>query len=153
MSDVESMRFARSRVQEFTDEVMNAHQHAMECRDCEMLLQLGVDAFHWLILVDHRLREDMFRYGTAFDPAVQIALETLCRAWLKPCVEAEKRIAIQLERGYTIGNLSIFRECCAEMVALVEAFEGGDEAIPPTLSELRDEALREHRNGETADFI
>ena len=153
MSDVESMRFARSRVQEFSDEVMNAHQHAMECRDCEMLLQLGIDAFHWLILVDHRLREDMFRHGMAFDPQVQVAIETLCRAWIRPCVEAEKQIAIQLERGYTISNLSIFRECREEMVGLVEAIEDGDEVFPPALSELRDEALREHRNGETADFV
>ena len=137
-----------------SNDLMEAHQEAMDCRDCEALLQLGIEAFGWIIRADRVNRDAVYKGVKEYDPGIDDEIAALCRDWLVPCDYAEKWIAKQLERGYQIGNLGEFRKCCQEMQAIVEAqAEGDGEPLPIAMIKLRDQAIDDHRNGKTSPVI
>ena len=136
------------------DEVMTDYGQAMDCRDCEAFLQLGIDAFNWVIRADQIARQAMFEGTADFDhDAAEDGICALCRLWLKSCDRAEKWIALQLSRNLNVDNLDRFRECYAQMHAIVKVQDAADEEMPEVIAELRDRAIKEHRNGETAEFV
>jgi hypothetical protein len=137
-----------------SSDLMEAHQEAMDCRDCEAFLQLGIEAFRWIIRADRVSRNAVYNGVLQYDPDFDDKIAALCREWLTPCEFAEKWIAKQLERGYQIENLDEFRKCCEEMQAIVEAQGQSDgEPLPTAIIELRDQAIDDHRNGKTSAFI
>jgi hypothetical protein len=147
-----ALREARRHVYSFADEseIMRNHREAMECMDCEAVLQLGIDAYHWMILADETLRRCTYR-GDRCEAEMFQLLERLFREWLKPCSIANEWIAIHKSRGYDLANLEEFRKCEREVVAIVGSFDG--DAMTDPLREVRDSAVMEHRNGETAEFV
>jgi hypothetical protein len=154
MGDI-ALRTATTFVHSYASEdaVIEAPRQSDDRRDCEDFLQLGIDAFDWLIRADQTFREAIFDGYKDFDPAVENALRSLCQLWLKPCERARKRIEIQLSRGYKVDNLDRFNECCEEMQAIVRAQESTTEKLPAAMERLRDLALEEHRNGQTSEFV
>jgi len=150
-------RTAQERVRNYNREsegLTQAHQEAMDCRECEALLQLGIDAFHWIIRADRVIRNAVYDGVVACKAEVEEGIRSLCRSWLSPCQFAEKWIAKLQELGYQIANLDEFRECCEEMQAIVEAQNQGEgEPLPSAIMELRDRAIDEHLNGETSEFV
>jgi hypothetical protein len=147
-----ALREARRHVYSFTDEseVMADHGEAIECLDCEAVLQLGIDAFHWLIMADETLRRAVYA-GAPADPDAQQTLEMLFRAWLKPCRPVKAWIAIHKERGYKLANLEKFETAEREVLAIVKALDA--DQLTDAIRDLRDSAVTEHRNGETAEFV
>lgn len=147
------LRIARSRVKDYTDEsdLMKQHHQAMDCRDCEAFLQLGIDAFTWLIRADRDIRSAAFdkkiEWGEQFDEA----FEALFRSWLEPCGFADDWIKVQLQRGSSVDNLAKFRECCEQVEAIVESFQETD--LPEPMAKLRDDAVVRYHDGETAEFV
>ena len=137
------------------DDVVQQHSEAMDCRDCEAFLQLGIDAFNWVIRADQVTRQVMFSGDSDFVPDdVEAAIRALCKLWLKPCDRANQWVAVQHSRGFKVDNLDAFRNCCVEMRAIVKAQETeGNEDLPAKMAILRDQAIEEHRNGQTAEFI
>src|SRR5437870_5523947 len=75
-------------------ELMARHKEAMECRDCEAFLQMGIDAFDWILRADRAIRMEIYRGERQFDAAVEKLLHGLCKTWLKPCDFAEKWITV-----------------------------------------------------------
>jgi hypothetical protein len=150
-----ALRTATTFVNSFTSEdaVIEASRQADDCRDCEDFLQLGIDAFDWLIRADQKIREAIFDGAEGFDPLVEDALRLLCQRWLKPCEHARKWAVIQFNRGYKVDNLDRFNECCEEMQAIVRAHEATTEELPAAMEHLRDLALEDHRNGQTSEFV
>lgn len=153
--DLLAVRNAKQHVQSYAQEfdVMACHKEAMDCRNCESFLQMGIDAFEWMIRADRAVRMAIYRGDKDFDPDFEVAMSELCKSWLKPCEFAESWIAIQLERGYEIDNLSEFRHCVEEMTAIIEANEEGAESLPDSIAHLRDAAVEEHRNGQASEFV
>jgi hypothetical protein len=136
------------------DEVAGAHREAMDCRDCEDFLQLGIDAFQWVMRADQVLRRATFEGKAAFDPAqAEAGIRALCALWLKPCEPANRWISLQESRGFKVDNVERFHECCTEMRAIVAAQDATDEDMPEAIARLQDRAIEEHRNGETAEFV
>jgi hypothetical protein len=150
-------RTARKHVENYareSNDLMKAHQEAMDCRECEAFLQLGIDAFRWIIRADRVIRKAIYDRILEFDAEIDDGIRSMCRSWLAPCQYAEQWIAKQQERGYQIDNLGEFRECCEEMRAIVEAQDQGDgEPLPIAMIKLRDKAIDEYRNGETPEFV
>lgn len=154
-SDDLTLRYAQQHVAHFRDEdrVKRTHREAMDCCDCEAFLQLGIDAFDWLVRADTVIRQAIYRGVYAHDPQVEAVLQDLFRSWLEPCEYAEQWIQLQECRGSPVANLSKFRECREEVRAIVESFDNGEETMPAPLADLRDQALEEHRNGQTSEFF
>jgi hypothetical protein len=136
-------------------DLMAEHREAMDCRDCETFLQLGIDAFHWLIRADRELRIALANGAEdAYSKEIADGFKVLCKAWLNPCEYANKWIAKQIEQQHSVENLAEFKKCCEEMEAIVEFNENGDsDGLPLPIAHLRDEAISEFDNGQTAEFV
>jgi hypothetical protein len=141
-----ALRTARLHVRDYTgesDDLVRRHAEAIDCRECEDFLQLGIDAFQWLGRADRVIRSAVYRGLAEYNPSLDVALATLYAEWLRPCTLAERWIAEQEQRGFRVDNLADFRACCEEVRAIVEAHEGTLEN--DALVELRDDAIDAHR--------
>jgi hypothetical protein len=137
-----------------SEDVMQRHAEAMDCRNCEAFLQMGIDAFEWLMRADRAFRMAIYRGEKEYEADSEKSLRILCRNWLVPCDVAEKWIETQQTKGYEIDNLDEFRRCVSEITAIVDADEEGDNApLPEQIAMFRDSAIEEFRNGQTAEFI
>jgi hypothetical protein len=152
-----ALRTARTIVASYAreDEVLEQHQQATDCHDCDAFLRLGIDAFNWIIRADQLTRQALYDGTADFDfTAIDDAIGELCQLWLKACVRAEQWIALQQTHHSTLDNLEEFRACCQEMQAIAKARAAQEsEELPDNLRPLRDKAIEEHRNGQTAEFI
>ncbi len=149
------LRIARQRVECFereSGELMKQHYEAMDCRDCETFLQLGIEAYDWLIRADIAIRKSIASGQADYDPEIERGLETLFREWLNPCDKVEQWIAVQHGRDYTVDNLDEFRKCREEVVAIVESLSEGDD-LPVKIADLQDLAIGEFRDGNTAGCL
>jgi len=136
-------------------DLMDRHAEAMDCWNCEAFLQMGIDAFHWLMRADRTARMAIYRGEKEHDPAFENSLNQLCAGWLTVSHFAEQWIEKQLTLGYEIDNLEEFRDCVDEMKAIVESSKPGssDLPLPGPIALLRDTAIDEHHNGETSEFV
>jgi hypothetical protein len=119
---------------------------ARERYDCQAALQLGIDAYHWLIRADQAIR-----MAGEFDAEVAQAMEALLRQWQKPLPQINGWVDVQLRRGLTLDNLTQFRECESEVAAIVRSFD--DPSLTDAMRQLRDQAIAEHRDGKTAEYV
>jgi hypothetical protein len=153
-----AFRAAEQHVRFFEQEasvVIAEHPSAMDRFDCEAFLQMGIDAYQWLIRADAAIRRAYANGEKEFDEELDAAFQELAKLWLGPCLQADEWATEQLQRGYAIDNLEAFRKCCSEMRAIVD-FYGQDPAsaeLPPALSLMRDQALTDYANGETSEFV
>lgn len=135
-------------------ENITSNQHeALDCLDCQAFLQLGIDAFRWLVNADELINKAIAEGIVEYDPELESKLEELFRRWLVPCQFANDWIDVQLRRGYQPDNLKKFRKCQAEVEAILNSIDNTTRSMSDSLIELRDAAIEEHRRGETAEFI
>ncbi|HEV2968597.1 MAG TPA: hypothetical protein VGY55_01330 [Pirellulales bacterium] len=137
-----------------SNDLMQAHQEAMDCRDCEAFLQLGIDAIQRIVRADRVIRKAIYDGVMEYDAKIDDGIRRSCQAWLSPCQFAEKWIIEQQARGHQIANVDDFRECSEEMRAIVEAQNQREgEPLPAAIMELRDKAIDEQVNSETSEFV
>ena len=154
MEETLAFRTARRHVNNFageSQELMKRHREAVECWECQAFLQLGIDAFDWLVRADAGYREAVYRRTAEYNPEVDGELRRLFTEWLNPCTLANEWITVQLERGYTLDNLNRFRDCESEVRAIVDCKD--EDSMSDALRELRDKSLKEYHDGQTAEFI
>ena len=106
-----SLRLAEKHIEEYRDRdaIISPHHEAMECRDCEDFLELGIEAYKWLRRADRMLRQAAVK-GIDVSAEATDALATLYRCWLIPCSHAEERIKQQEDRGFVPRNAEAFRD-------------------------------------------
>jgi hypothetical protein len=131
-----ALRTARKHVENFADEntALAAHVEAMECLDCEAFLDLGIDAFSWLRKATKVVRTEALHEDSEAIERAESSLQQSRKAWLRTCDLAETWIAVQLTRGFVLGNLDEFRRCGAAMrqiVAIDEQREAISQQVPP----------------------
>ena len=139
--------------EQHAEKIISDHHEAMECLDCQAFLQLGIDAFRWLVNTDELINKAIAHGIVEYNADLESKLEELFRRWLVPCDFANDWIDVQLRRGYQPDNLKRFRKCQAEARAIVKSIDKTTRQMSGSLIELRDEAIEEHRRGETAEFI
>lgn len=157
LDDHLAYRTARSQVMlykgEFDQlELASPKREQQAALDCESYLQLGIDAFHWLCRADTAIRQAVYQDEATFDTEVQASLESLFRIWLAPSDFAERWIARQTAGGVEIGNLTEYRSCRDEVLAIIKHLDG-EQTVNDEVVQLRDEALEEHRRGQTSEFV
>ncbi len=152
-----AVRTAKKYVKNYNDEsdaLMQAHREAMDCRDCEDFLQLGIDAFHWILAADCKVRLALKDGNFEEFESQQVVLEVLARCWLQPCKYAEHWIQLQQQAGNEPDNLVLFRKCCVEMAAIVESFEAiPEKEMTAALQSLQDYALEEYEHDKAVPFL
>lgn len=105
-------RLARDQVQRFQNELDPMTWQEAETLESESedLLQLGIDAYQWIVRAERRLRENA-RGGNVNHPADAIAaIADLYKLWLIPGALIEARIAQQSATG--AENAAEFRDVC-----------------------------------------
>lgn len=154
MSEAYAIQFARRKVADYADDiesVMRSHYEAMDCYECETLLQAGIEAFRWLVWADELIRKAVYAEQLEFTKDIEEIFPVMFKAWLKPCPDAEKWIALQQKRGFKLDNLDEFQRCCEEVRAVVDSFENND--LPIAMADLQNQAIAEHRDGQTTEFV
>jgi hypothetical protein len=144
-----ALRAARIYVRNYSseyDELTASHREAMDCRDCEAFLQLGIDAFKWLGRADAQYRMCMFKGLTEHDPVFEEHLALLYKLWLRPGPFANQWIQTQLQREYRPDNLEAFQECVEEVRAIVKP----NDEVSGEIAILRDGAIEDFRAGRTS---
>lgn len=121
------LSLASRRVRAFADDeqrrhetLIQSHEDALACRDCEGFLQLGIEAFKWLRRAEETMREADYEGLFDFDRETQDALDALYEAWIPPCKYAEEWIRILGERGYRPDNLDEFRNAQEGVSEIIE---------------------------------
>ncbi len=139
------------------DAVMREHDEARDCYACEDFLQMGIDAFGWLCRADEVWRSRFYANDGSYDPKVQESLEKLFRGWMVPCGKALKWAESVKGNGFEISNLEKFTDCYGQAVAIVKNLDSHSDdsggMMNPQILSLEDEAIREHSDGETAEFF
>lgn len=116
-------RQAEKRTHDFRDEssqVMGDHANAMDCRDCEDFLRLGISAFYWLQRAETVLRESIYNGDRVEDHEVSEMLSILYDAWLAPAEVAKEWIAQLADMDYLPGNRDDFFAIYDNIVEIVE---------------------------------
>ena len=85
------------------------HVEAMDCRDCEDYLRLGLQAFNWLRTACEHIKEDVCSGQAMYSEELEQSITELYAGWLEPSAEAEEWIAEQEKRGYTVDVAAEFR--------------------------------------------
>jgi len=154
LQDSLQMKIARSPVKAFVDYSSQAGaepEQVLDALDCDAYLQLGIDAFDWLVRADQQYRKLVFSDELESSPEFEAALEVLFRSWVPPRVCANRWIADVEKRGHGLQNVAEFRKREVDALSIVR-FLDSDE-LTPAMQALRDRALAEFGNGETAEFI
>ncbi len=99
--------------------LMDEHRRAMECRDCEELLELGLNAYQWLVRSEETFRE-AHRLGIGYGENVDQSLTLLLEAWLVRGESALAWVKELGERGHAPDNVGDFCAAYDHVWALVE---------------------------------
>jgi hypothetical protein len=123
------IRTAQKHVKNYEAEtaVMMAHYQAMECLDCEAYLDLGIDAFGWIIKATKDVRKSALKSDDDGIDEAEKLLRMLRKIWLGPCDWAEQWAELQIQRGFALPNLEKFRQCSKAMRQLVESDENREQ--------------------------
>lgn len=126
------------------------HVEAMECRDLEQLLLMGLFLSLSIDLIDTNWRTAMLGGQVEFDPAEEAEILGHYRTWLAPAADILARIEAMEAAGYKVQWADQFRRAHRDARAVFTAdseFFSSD-----ALVELRDTAIDAHREGRTAGF-
>lgn len=127
------------------------HDAAMQCRDFELLLKLGIDVYETLGRLDTAVSAAALR-GERGQADLE-AVDDLYRIWLAltSAAAVELRLSEFEQAGFHVEFSKAFRTAHREVQGILtpdaEFFRGDD------LADIRDDAIDSHRRGETDDLI
>jgi hypothetical protein len=148
------MRIARRRAEEYGN-LIRESEEACDCQGCETCMKVGIQVFDWILDADQGFRRDVYEGKYPYDADMEDALEELMRHWYKLSAGAIKWAEKHISLGFDVAYFAEFKQRVEEASAMVEAFDdnGGQRTVSEPLILLRDQALEEHRNGQTAEFF
>lgn len=118
--------------------LMQEHSLAMNCRDCEDFLQLGIESYRWLCRAEEWLREEIYEGNRENCSELSKALDRLYSLWQLPVRWAEKWVESQVAHGYEPDNLAEFRQVCAEAQDTVDNRQWSNIAAESRLNDDED---------------
>src|SRR3972149_435617 len=154
-SEILELKIARNQADEYDEIVVRQSGEACDCRDCEAAIKFGIHLFDWLIDADQRYRSELYEGKLAYDKETEQAIEYLLRRWHQRCDDLVNWANRHVARGFDVVHLAEFQRRCEESTAIIAALDEtkADQTMSEPLLLLRDKALEDHRNGQTADFF
>jgi len=153
-----SFDFAVRRTEEFSntitarDKVVKDHHEAMDCRNCEEYLCAGIESYHWIMRADESIHSALYDGEIEADSEAFTKLQELLLMWLDACRATKVWAEENVTKGYDVDNLDEFRVCLKEVEAIVKSFTE-EPILTDPMRELRDQAIQEHKDGKTVEFI
>ncbi len=112
---------AERHTKSFHDSVMHDHQDAMQCFDCEEMLEMGIKAFKTLVRVEKLFRDADAEEILEFTDELE---QWMCNSyvhWMSPVDVAEELIRRTVSTGFTPSNLEEFRVVKTQCIDKVES--------------------------------
>jgi hypothetical protein len=152
--DLPSSSIARGQLAEF-DRIVSLQAADDDRALCDDYLQLGIQVFQWILKADQDYRRGLYQNPALHNEATEAELESLLRGWLARGRLLLARADAISDAGRPAAHLAEFRQCCNEATAIVESWDESedDPPMPEALILLRDQALIDHQNGETSEFV
>jgi hypothetical protein len=149
------LAIARRQADDYDELVTQQSREACDCHDCESTMKLGVQVFDWIISADRTYRKDVFAGSGPYDPEMEAALAELLRRWHRQCDRVIQWANHHVGLGFDVANLSDFKTRCEEASAMLKSLDDreNERIMSEPLILLRDKALEEHRDGQTAEFV
>jgi hypothetical protein len=149
------LAIARRQADDYDALVMQQSREACDCHDCESTMKLGIQVFDWIISADRTYRKNLFAGSHPYDAEMEAALAELLRRWHRQCDQVIQWANHHVGLGFDVANLSDFKNRREEASAMIKSLDDGDHdrIMSEPLILLRDQALEEHRNGQTAEFV
>ena len=137
------------------EEIVQASKVGCDCQDFEACLKVGIQWFDWIIAADERYRSALYDGKASYDKGTEDALERYLRNWHQKSAIVLDRAAHYGSLGFELSGLAEFQRRCEEAAAMVDSLDESehDGIMSEPLIILRDQALHEHRNDQTAEFI
>ncbi len=113
---------ARSTTQDFSfnDSVLQAHQIAMDCRDCEEVLDRGLRAYKWLMTCDET-RQAADACGLIdYRGELYEEVTGLFRQWMDSARHTQEWIRRLEQVRYAPANLPKFLDAIESVIATIE---------------------------------
>ena len=110
----------RSQSRDRVEQLLKDHEKAMECRDCEDFLCLGIEAFQWLQKAHQSIQDDVYHGRSVYDEHVEHAITKLYQGWLKPYHTAERWMTSLQGQGFELDKAVDFVRCCHQASAILE---------------------------------
>ena len=130
------------------------HDAAMQCRDFELLLKLGIDVYETLGRIDTAVSAAALRGERG--EADLVAVDDLYRIWLSLAEAVERRLDEFEQAGFRVEFAETFRTARREVQGVLTPdadFFRDDNLADVRLADVRDAAIDSHRRGETDDLI
>ncbi len=125
------------------------HDVADDCLDFEELLALGNSIFDMIDRWDTVWHRKVHSMAIPFDAEAEGRIVALYRLWLGPADLMLAAIARFEAEGCEVAGAGAFRDRCGEARGLLIP---DGEFFGPELIPHQEQALAEHRGGETSDF-
>ena len=123
MSAELTFELAKAHTKSFADNVLHEHQNAMECFDCEEMLQAGIDAFQWISIAERVLRAADEKGLLEMTATIEDNLCQLWEAWLEPLEQAEEKIKQTRSNGFIPENLDEFYSVKEKAIEIVDKIQ------------------------------
>lgn len=88
------------------------HQRAMECRELEALIDLGLALLETIRRIDRRLRQNIRSGSVPFRKTDVEAVAALYEQWYAPCTPILRELERLESEGYMVDNAEAFRDAC-----------------------------------------
>jgi hypothetical protein len=141
-------RIAEKHLAAFATEsqLLVANRATVNPADCEAIVQLGLDAFQWLMRADRAYRIAMFRGQIEHNPELEKALHQDCSTWLEHASSTWRELQSGHAKELPLDNREALIRQIEEMTAILDASQptGVREELPPQMVPLRDAAVAEH---------
>ena len=153
------LKIARSQADEYGGiiqrNIVELSDEACDCRDCEAVIKFGIQHFDWLMAADERYRSDVYAGKQQYSKKMEDALAYLVLRWHEQCGAVLEWAARHKRLGFDVAGLEEFQTRCDESAAIISSLQQaeGSKMMSDPLILLRDKALEEHRDGQTAEFF
>jgi len=134
-------------------DVIEESRQAIDCLNCEANLQNGINAWNFIMKADEAIHWALCKNHITDDEGEDLLtlIDRLVTTWLGPFDRMTQWISRCEARGYKVEYKDRFLACLEE--ARANAKYDPQQPMPECILDLKDEALREHENGETAEFL
>lgn len=119
-TDMGALRYVRQHLQLYQQQAAaeqwnGEHETAMQCRDLEELIGIGLSLFNSLKERAHAVQDGIVRGAIQYSPEISEAFVEGYQDWLQPCAAVESAIQRFESRNYQVDKAEEFRLAVREI--------------------------------------
>lgn len=150
MSTTDAFKVVQDALSSYNERWKEDYEAAMKCRDLEDWLYVGNGIFDAITRFDEKHQGRVFSGEIEFDPEHESLIKEAYRWWLGPCADFTSQIESLRRQNFDVNNSEQFLSNCREAMGILT--DDAEFFDSEALIALRDEAIDEHRAGDSLEF-